>query len=545
MAWTPCTGDRYLDWEEIVAFCEATAAAFPDLVELHEIGRSREGRPILLLGLGERSGRRPAFWLDGGTHATEWAGVVSTLYTVSRWLQDPATLAWLRDHAIHVLPCISPDGLAYTRRTGAYLRSNKQRSEGPRRGWEPADLDGDGVVRWLRWRHPAGPWVQDPEEPLACRPRTLDDPPESAFFLANEGSFVGWDGLSWADAPLEHGLDLNRNFPGSWEPFSMYGMHGGDSPMSEPESRAVVDAFRARMQVSVAISNHTYTGCLLTQPYREDSPLGKLDLRMMHLLATDAVAGTGWRVFRTWPEFTYDPKKLIVGVWADSLATLFGVAGYTLELWDPWAHAGIELQDPAKAFSEPDPVKLAGLVRAMAREPGTRPWTPMRHPQLGDVEVGGIDAFRTVSNPPEHLLAETCERAFRIHDRARRALPELHAELSARQGPLHQVQLLLENRGFWGSGGLARAAEVGIDRGIRVQLEAQGLALLEGEADQALPALPGWGEARAGASLLWPDLGDRSPRAALRWVLAGEGEIVVRWSSLRAGSGEQRLRLGA
>ena len=41
---------------------------------LDEIGQSRQGRPILLITVGERIGgadpaQKPAVWLDGGTHA--------------------------------------------------------------------------------------------------------------------------------------------------------------------------------------------------------------------------------------------------------------------------------------------------------------------------------------------------------------------------------------------------------------------------------------------------------------------------------------------
>ena len=37
-------------------------------------------------------------------------------------------------------------------------------------------------------------------------------------------------------------------------------------------------------------------------------------------------------MFKVVPDFTYDPKKVIVGVWSDTMSTTFGVPGYTLEL---------------------------------------------------------------------------------------------------------------------------------------------------------------------------------------------------------------------
>ena len=115
----------------------------------------------------------------------------------------------------------------------------------------------------MRWKHRAGPWVIDPEVPMWMRHRTLDDDPEEAYFFCTEGLFEHWDGVRWTNASLEFGLDLNRNFPGSWQPFSMFGMDGGAYPLSEPESRAVVDAVHARPNIAVALSNHTYTGGIM------------------------------------------------------------------------------------------------------------------------------------------------------------------------------------------------------------------------------------------------------------------------------------------
>ena len=59
MTWQPYLGDAYLDYEQIVAWCRAAALAYPDHVALKMIGQSREGRPLALLTIGDRSGARP------------------------------------------------------------------------------------------------------------------------------------------------------------------------------------------------------------------------------------------------------------------------------------------------------------------------------------------------------------------------------------------------------------------------------------------------------------------------------------------------------
>ena len=195
----------------------------------------------------------------------------------------------------------------------------------------------------------------------------------------------------------------------------MFGMDGGHFPASEPESRAVVQAFAARPCISAGVTNHTYTGCILTQPYRKDTPLSDPDIYLMENLAKGITKETGYRVFRIEPDFTYDPKKAVVGVWSDSMCTTFGVPAYTLELWDPFGFCGVENNDPKDFFVQPDPEKIRGLVEHFSTiEDAVTPWRTFEHPQLGKVEIGGLDYMRTVRNPPVSVLAAECQRGTQL-----------------------------------------------------------------------------------------------------------------------------------
>ncbi|MGD8744886.1 MAG: M14 family metallopeptidase, partial [Gammaproteobacteria bacterium] len=360
MSWKPYDGSEYLDFAAVENFCRNLAAQHPEWVTLEEIGRSHHDRPLLLLTLSRTDGdvsRRPGFWLDGGTHAAEFTGVMAAIYAVSRWVSqlaegEKSVVDWFSHRAVYVMPCISPDGFQAMCDGAPFIRSSLRPPQPGtvRSGLDPCDIDGDGVVRWMRWKHPAGPFVPDPDVPLFMRPRTLEDDPEDAYFLCDEGEFIQWDGGKWRSAPKAFGVDLNRNFPGSWQPFEMFGMDGGAFSLSEPESRAVVDAFSGRPFIGAGLTNHTYTGCLLTQPYAKNPPISKADIDLMEHLAKEAVKGTDYKVFKVNPEFTYDPDKLFVGVWADSMVSVFGVPGYTLELWDPLGEAGLELEKPLEFF---------------------------------------------------------------------------------------------------------------------------------------------------------------------------------------------------
>lgn len=267
MSHTPYAGGDYLDFDAVLAECRALADWLPDWVAHSTIGETARGRPIPLLTLGRQDGRtedRPGFWLDAGTHAAEWTGVMAALYAAGRWCtdlaaNDAAALDWFAQHTVYVVPCISPDGFEAMLDGAPFLRSTLRPPpvDAPHSGLVPRDMDGDGAVRWMRWRHPAGPYVADPDVPLFMRPRRLEDDPREAWFVAEEGELVDWDGHRWTPAPREHGLDLNRNFPSHWAPFEMFGMDSGLYALDAPESRAIVDTFAARPRIAAAVSNHT------------------------------------------------------------------------------------------------------------------------------------------------------------------------------------------------------------------------------------------------------------------------------------------------
>ena len=557
-------GDRYLTLAELDAFCEGLAAALPEWVESEPIGTSREGRPIVLVTVGRRNGpasadaaddpraKRPAFWLDGGTHAPEWTSVMACAYTLSEWAHalangEPDLRAWFSTHTAYVVPCISPDGFHALREGAPFLRSTLRgpRDERPRVGLDPADIDGDGVVRWMRWRSPLGPWIFDADNPIRARHRTLDDDPADAWMLCTEGELVGWDGTRWTRAALKHGIDLNRNFPGSWAPFEMFGMDSGRFPLSEPESRAVVEAFAARTRIGAAVTNHTYTGCILTQPYRDPSPLSDADVQLMERLAEGAVAGTGYTVKRVVPDFTYDPKQSIVGVWADTLSTTFGVPGYTLELWNPYGHAGVEVEDPAKFFKKPDLERIGTMVDHFWREDPTTvtPWKPFEHPQLGAVEIGGLDYMRTVRNPPPAELPAECRRGFTVADRMRRALPRVEARLEIMplgEG-LDRITVRFENHGYLSTSSIEHARHIGTAPPVVAALD--GVVPLEGAVEQSVGWLDGWGalQVASAAQPLYPDLPmEGGSRAHVRWIVPRGSALLVRWDAGRGGCGVLR-----
>ncbi len=563
MPFTPYTADRYLDFDEVESFCRTLADAHPEWVQLDAPGESTKGRPLLVLTLssadtgpdGSKRGERPALWLDAGTHASEWTGVSAVLYAVSQWMErltggDETLRQWFSTHEVVVMPCISPDGMQAMHDGSPYIRSSLRppRNEEVRAGLDPCDIDGDGTIRMMRFKHPAGTFVRDDEWAPFLRPRTLDDDPQDAYFVCREGEFINWDGVKWTSAPYEYGIDLNRNFPAEWEPFSMYGMYGGRYPLSEPESRTVVDTFASHPHIGCALTMHTYTGCILTQPYRQDTPLNKGDIELMEQLAEGLADDTGYRVLRTFPDFMYDEDRPIPGVWADTISTVFGVPGYTVELWDPIDYAGLDVDDPMEFLLRPPTDKLKKFVQKFSDTPDQfQPWRSFDHPQLGEVEIGGIEYLRTVRNPPEDRLAEECETVFAMTDRARRSLPRVEADVdvTALGDGAHRVRLVLENLGFLPTSGLNRGDDIGASPPVSATIYPDKQLTVEQPVEQRLDHLDGWGTIRvqSARNAVYASLPRRGHRQYVEWTVQGSGAVRIDWHGGRGGRGTVTVEL--
>ena len=563
----PTDFGRYFTFEELTDFVQTLASRNPEWVNLRSYGQSREGRPLHLLTIGATEGsaqrsengsnQRSALWIDGGTHCAEWASVMSAIYTADRWVSrlvegDEVLRAFFSRHRAYIAPCLSPDGYAAMHAGAPYLRSTLRPPPAGEvfSGLRPQDIDGDGRVRTMRFRHAGGPFVYDPTAPLGHRPRSLDDAASDACFVLDEGLFERWDGVALTQAPREFGLDLNRNFPASWTPFRMFGMDGGDYALSEPESRAVVDCIASLPRLCAAVTNHTYTGALLTQPYRRPSPLGEGDINLMERLATEAVKGTGWKALRVVPDFTYDAERPIVGVLADTFATVFGIAAYTLEIWDPFAAAGLELPRPAEFFARPDAELVRRLLAYFEQDPkNVAPFQPFDHPQLGPVELGGLEYMRTVRNPPLVNLVDELEKAFVVADRMRRALPEVEVVVHVERvgASLCRVRLRARNDGFLPTTSLAHGRTLTPCPTSFVRLQTGGtLRVLEASTEATLPVLDGWGSLQAGPSRhpLYPELSSEGgPSCEVDFLVSGHGPLEVHWQLARAGFGRVDLEV--
>ncbi|MBM7808256.1 carboxypeptidase T [Geodermatophilus bullaregiensis] len=113
----------------------------PEIAELHEIGRSVEGRPLWALRIGERRGSTRKVAFLGCHHAREWISVEVPYRLAEHLLQNSSSdpvQGWLQQGEVWVAPMVNPDGHEYTQTPPNRLwRKNRRRNHDGTVGVDP------------------------------------------------------------------------------------------------------------------------------------------------------------------------------------------------------------------------------------------------------------------------------------------------------------------------------------------------------------------------------------------------------------------------
>lgn len=481
--------DHYHTLAEIETYLGAVAELYPELVTLHEIGRSVAGRPIWAVDVNNPAtgpaNEKPGFYVDGNIHGGEVLAGEGALAFLERLLSGYGTnpeIAELVDgHAFYIVPIVNPDGRAISVETPENHRWNVRPidEDGDGRADEdpPEDLDGDNRILQMRIPDPDGPWSVHPTDPrrmVRVRDGAADG---QRYQLVGEG--VDNDGDGRLNEDRVGGVDLNRNFPSNWSPTQSA---SGPFPLSEPETHALVAYITARPNIAAIHTFHTSGGLILRFPTLADQDFGfpPADIEEYRRIAEDGVALTGYLNFANEKQAIVDLMSPGHGVFNDWASKVFGVLAMTTEMW---AHAIGEGQD--SLFRWNDEV-LGGR--------GFIEWYPFEHPDLGSVELGGWDRWST-SSPPEPMIADEVRRNVDWVLTFAEKTPQV-AILDATanrvdEGGAIRIRARVANIGWMGTATVHATESLGTARSVRAYLELANATLVEGEALVDLGVLPG------------------------------------------------------
>ena len=453
---------HYKKYTETVEFMKAWAKQYPDLVDLYVVAQSFGGIDIWQMTVTNRkTGKdtdKPAMYVEGNRHSGEVTAGESALwmlnYMLSNYGKDTEVTRLIDTFTFYFRPVNNPDGNMLYLETAQTLRSTIRPYDSDRDGLldeDPAeDLDGDGAIRQMRVKVETGKGdaVVDPRDPSGRLMRRVGAG-KGDYLLVTEGYDNDGDGRVNEDGI--GGLDLHRNYPENWRPETEETGRGftqggaGEYPLSEIETRAVVNFLLAHPNVSVVNTMDTTVPMLLRPPstsasdermYPEDLALYKnFDTKGKEITgyarAGDVYADYG----RNQPLFGHSPD---FGYWQ------YGAIWYGDELWN-----GGNVGDYNKDGIVNDELDRLQFNDKELKVTRFQPWKKIIHPDYGEAEVGGWDGKFWSQNPPPELLETWIEKEGRFNLMLASSLPKvvMSDPKVTGQGTEFTIEVTVENQG--------------------------------------------------------------------------------------------------
>ena len=429
-----------LDNATLAARLEALAKAHPECATLLPIGfsRQRQALNVLRLSNGEPAKGQPAILvvanIDGPQVFTSAVALAHAEAIASGFSSDARIKAFLANTTLYVLARANPDAaaarfakpLAEVEASGTGVDNDRDRrmAEDP-----PADVDGDGVIAWMRWKDPEGEWIVDPADARAMARADAKKGQRGEYKLAVEGRDLDHDEKPSEDGALD--AVLNQNFPHEWQE---HAPAAGRFPMDEPESRALAEFLLAHRDVTLVITYGTLDTLIeKTKSVADNAPAQK------------RIPPSGWlesdanllaELSKRYAELTGNKTKgrgSEAGSFQSWAYQHRGLWSLAIPLWDMPTEAKKkdgEAADKEKDKAEEAPAadkpaeKPAGGRGAKKDEPkpsedlqrlkwidsageGARfmPWKSFVHPELGEVEIGGFAPFSRCEPPQAEWAA--------------------------------------------------------------------------------------------------------------------------------------------
>jgi len=552
---------HYYDYEELTRVLKNLVSNYPAASRLRSIGKTPEGRDLWLVEITNfREGAaesKPAIWMDGNTHAGEVMGSMICLRTIHYLLKslssEPYVTKLLNDVVFYVVPRVDPDGAEFFLKTHYYALPGDNETGGGR--WYPLskeewtrtqsglymeDVNGDGSIASMRIEDPNGDWrvsSKDPRIMVRRGPSEVNGPfyriyPEG-FLLNHEG------GREIRMAAARWSMNLNRNYPDDWSKQEI-DRGSGPYPLSEPETRAIVDFIVDHPNICLAITYHTHGGVALG--YSEEAKLPKEDQRLFGILESIFVKETSYVADARSPK----PK----GNFANYLTLHRGIPCLIIEVWDMAGLAGIGsfVERGGFGFSyasmtEDQTLKVLEWSDRELKGKGFVPWTEFDHPQLGRVEIGGWKARFLWRNPPEEFIEREADRNALFPIRCAWLLPRVRIvnwETKKRGENIYEIKATVANLGALPTYVSKHAVNIGGVKPVEVRLELSEGAKLLGSQDISRIQLDGYlirdiAEPKSERVVC----GDKH-RETLVWHVEAKGahKVTIRVNSQRAGKDE-------
>ena len=415
---------------------EQLANAHRDVASSFEWGTSRAGRSMrgLELAAPGLAADAPAILLVGGLEGPRAFESAVVLHHAERLCAErPGLLERARVYALPRVAVDAAEGRWDVPRREVYAtgRAFDNDRDGLVGEDPPADVDGDGVVAWMRVPHPEGTLLPDPHDGRANTTADAKLGQRGRFRVVPEG--YDSDGDERASEDGVNDARTDRSFPAGW---NEHAPEAGRFPLEEPEARALADFVIGHPNLVLVVC-YGDADNLAAEP--KAAPSGSGRVPAPGWMESDAewlgALGEAWRDARDEDALPapalHAPEPGSFASWAYAHRGLWVVAARLWELPEEAPKARAESGDPEPADgAEPEPAEPESAEPESAEsgsedvgrtednssedappgEPSEEakhlewidaadeqarflPWRPFEHPDLGPVEIGGFAPF--------------------------------------------------------------------------------------------------------------------------------------------------------
>jgi hypothetical protein len=229
----------YNNAAQLAARLKQLASSSPD-VKLESITKTDGGKDIWMLTVGKGDvDSKPAMAVVGGVEGSHLLGVEMAVRFAEGLVKDHSKA--LESSTFYVFPNMSPDATEQYFAKLKYQRSgNAKPTDDDRDGKlneDPfEDLNGDGMITWMRVEDATGDWITHPADDRIMIKANKAEGEKGKYKIFTEGMDNDKDGAFNEDG--EGGIHFNKNLTYDYPYFEP---GAGEHSVSEKENRAMLD----------------------------------------------------------------------------------------------------------------------------------------------------------------------------------------------------------------------------------------------------------------------------------------------------------------
>ena len=376
---------KYYTYKEMEDVIKYLAEEYPSSARLSTLGVTDEGRNIYLLAItkdinSDDAEKKPGYYVQASLHSSEPSGFNACLHMAETLLKDQPEV--MNDVIFYIVPRINPDGIEGNLVNNTTTRSKNIKDPKKRENIiNCMDMDGDGLILQMRVKNPLGNYKE--VEPGIMAPRQQGETEGIFYDLYEEGEVENYNGTP---PDYSHRMyDFNRCYPINWIP----NVSSSEYPGRFTESRVVMEFLVTHPNIFAGMDYHNGPNGILRSPMCDDHLIDHRNLKLIKSIGEKAAEITGFPLIH---EYNYGKRKFVRhGNTNDFAYGVLGISHYVVELGSGINDIGVTTDEYLTAGKQD--WEYYSEIKKFNEEKGNNPvfyeFKPFKHPQLGDVEIGG------------------------------------------------------------------------------------------------------------------------------------------------------------